>query len=191
MSTDGAASTALDEIDLAVAKSWPVVMFVGLVTIVIGIMVVAWPDETLKVLSVLFGIQLLVFGLFRLISAFSSDSSDSLAPGLVGFIGVIGMMAGVVVLRNPFETVAVLATVLGIVWIVGGSIDLITSIADRRLDNRGMTAFSAVVTVIAGIVVVSWPAPTLAVIAWIAGIYLITFGVLFCLGAFRLRQLEG
>jgi uncharacterized membrane protein HdeD (DUF308 family) len=191
MSTDGAASTALDEIDLAVAKSWPVVMFVGLVTIVIGIMVVAWPDETLKVLSVLFGIQLLVFGLFRLISAFSSDSSDSLAPGLVGFIGVIGMMAGVVVLRNPFETVAVLATVLGIVWIVGGSIDLIASIADRRLDNRGMTAFSAVVTVVAGIVVVSWPAPTLAVIAWIAGIYLITFGVLFCLGAFRLRQLEG
>ena len=163
------------------------VMFVGLLTLVIGIMVVAWPDETLKVLSVLFGIQLLMFGLFRLISAFSSES---LAPGLVGFIGVIGMMAGVVVLRNPFETVAVLATVLGIVWIVGGSIDLIASIADRGLDNRGMAALSAVVTIIAGVVVVSWPAPTLAVIAWIAGIYLMTFGVLFCLGAFRLRQLE-
>jgi uncharacterized membrane protein HdeD (DUF308 family) len=188
MSTQGAPETALDEIDLAIARSWPVVMFVGLITVVIGIMVVAWPDETLKVLSVLFGIQLLMFGVFRLISAFSSDS---LAPGLVGFIGVIGMMAGVVVLRNPFETVAVLATVLGIVWIVGGSIDLIASIADRRLDHRGMAAFSAVVTIIAGVVVVSWPTPTLAVIAWIAGIYLITFGVLFCLGAFRLRQLEG
>lgn len=187
MSTQGAPQTALDEIDLAVARSWPVVMFVGLLTLVIGIMVVAWPDETLKVLSVLFGIQLLMFGLFRLISAFSSES---LAPGLVGFIGVIGMMAGVVVLRNPFETVAVLATVLGIVWIVGGSIDLIASIADRGLDNRGMAALSAVVTIIAGVVVVSWPAPTLAVIAWIAGIYLMTFGVLFCLGAFRLRQLE-
>ena len=188
MNTDGATSNALDEIDLSVARSWPVVMLVGLVTFVIGIMVVAWPGETLKVLSILFGIQLLLFGVFRLVSAFASEV---LAPGLVGFIGVLGMMAGVVVLRNPFETVAVLATVLGIVWIVGGSIDLIASIADRRLDNRGMTAFSAVVTIIAGIVVVSWPAPTLAVIAWIAGIYLITFGVLFCVGAFRLRQLEG
>jgi uncharacterized membrane protein HdeD (DUF308 family) len=191
MSTDGAAPTALDEIDLAVARSWPVVMFVGLLTLVIGIMVVAWPDETLKVLSILFGIQLLMFGVFRLISAFSSDS---LAPGLVGFIGVIGMIgmiAGVVVLRNPFETVAVLATVLGVVWIVGGSIDLISSIADRRLTDRPMAAFSALVSIIAGVVIVSWPTPTLAVIAWIAGIYLITFGVLFCLGAFRLRQLEG
>ena len=188
MNTDGATSNALDEIDLSVARSWPVVMLVGLVTFVIGIMVVAWPGETLKVLSILFGIQLLLFGVFRLVSAFASEV---LAPGLVGFIGVLGMMAGVVVLRNPFETVAVLATVLGIVWIVGGSIDLIASIADRRLDNRRMTAFSAVVTIIAGIVVVSWPAPTLAVIAWIAGIYLITFGVLFCVGAFRLRQLEG
>jgi uncharacterized membrane protein HdeD (DUF308 family) len=188
MSTEGTAPTALDEIDLAVARSWPVVMFVGLVTLVIGIMVVAWPDETLKVLSILFGIQLLIFGVFRLISAFSSDS---LAPGLVGFIGVIGMIAGVVVLRNPFETVAVLATVLGVVWIVGGSIDLISSIADRRLTVRPMAAFSALVSFIAGGGIVSWPAPTLAVIAWIAGIYLITFGVLFCLGAFRLRQLEG
>jgi uncharacterized membrane protein HdeD (DUF308 family) len=100
MNTDGATSNALDEIDLSVARSWPVVMLVGLVT---------------------------------LVSAFSSDL---LAPGRVGFIGVL-------------------------------------------------------VTIIAGVVVVSWPVPTLAVIAWIAGIYLITFGVLFCVGAFRLRQLEG
>jgi uncharacterized membrane protein HdeD (DUF308 family) len=187
MSTEGAAPTALDEIDLAVARSWPVVMFVGLVTLVIGIMVVVWPDETLKVLSILFGIQLLIFGVFRLISAFSSDS---LAPGLVGFIGVIGMIAGVVVLRNPFETVAVLATVLGVVWIVGGSIDLISSIADRRLTDRPIAAFSALVSIIAGVVIVSWPTPTLAVIALVAGIYLMVFGALFCVTAFRLRQLE-
>ena len=188
MSTRGASETALDEIDLAVARSWPVVMFVGLLTIAIGLIVVAWPGETLKVLSILFGIQLLLFGLFRLISAFSSES---LAPGLVGFIGVIGMMAGIVVLRNPFETVAVLATVLGVVWIVGGSIDLIASIADRQEEHRSVAAFSALLSIIAGIVVVAWPAPTLAVIAWVAGIYLVTFGALFCWTAWRLRQLEG
>lgn len=170
------------------AASWPVAMFVGLVTIAIGVVVVVWPGETLTVLSVLFGIQLLLFGVFRLISAFSSQS---LAPGLTGFIGVIGMVAGVVVLRNPFETVAVLATLLGIVWIVGGSIDLISSIADNRLQDRGWIALSAAVSIVAGIIVVAWPAPTVTVIAWVAGIYLIVFGLMFCFGAFRLKKLEG
>lgn len=174
-------------LDLALASTWPVAMFVGVVTTVIGAMVVAWPDGTLKVLSILFGIQLLLFGLFRLISAFSSDSP---APGLVGFIGVIGMMAGIVVLRNPIETIAVLATVLGLVWVVGGSIELISSIADSSMRDRGLVAFGAVITVVAGVVVLAWPAPTLTVIAWIAGIYLIVFGLMICYTAFRLRGIE-
>jgi len=173
--------------DLALASTWPVAMFVGVVTTVIGVMVVAWPDGTLKVLSVLFGIQLLLFGLFRLISAFSSDTA---APGLVGFIGVIGMMAGIVVIRNPFETVAVLATVLGLVWVVGGTIELISSIADSAMRDRGLIAFGAVVTIVAGIVVLAWPGPTVTVIAWIAGIYLVVFGLMICFTAFRLRRLE-
>jgi uncharacterized membrane protein HdeD (DUF308 family) len=173
--------------DLALASTWPVAMFIGVMTTVIGVMVVAWPDGTLKVLSILFGIQLLLFGLFRLISAFSSDAA---APGLVGFIGVIGMMAGVVVIRNPFETVAVLATVLGLVWVVGGSIELISSIADSTMRDRGLVTFGAAITIVAGIVVLAWPGPTITVIAWIAGVYLIAFGLMICYTALRLRRLE-
>ena len=172
--------------ELALASAWPVALFVGLVTLTIGVIVLVWPSETLVVLSVLFGIQLLLFGLFRLVSAFSSAT---LAPGLVGFTGVIGMIGGLVILRHPFETVAVLAAILGVVWVVGGSIELISSIADRSLPDRGFTAVSAVVSIIAGVVVVSWPAPTVTVVAWIAGLYLVTFGLMFCFGAFRLKQL--
>lgn len=176
------------EIDLAIAGTWPIVMFIGLMTIGIGVILMAWPSETLKVLSVLLGIQLLLFGLFRLISAFSSQT---LAPGLTGFVGVISMIAGVIVIRNPFETVAVLAAVLGVVWIVGGSIELISSIADRSLPDRGWLAFSGILSVVAGIIVVSWPAPTVAVMAWVSGIYLAVMGVMFVIGAFRLKSAEG
>jgi len=47
-----------------------------------------------------------------------------------------------------------------------------------------------VFTIIAGVVILAWPAPTLTVIAWIAGIYLIVFGLMICYAAFRLRGLE-
>lgn len=179
--------SAKNDFDLALASTWPVAMFIGLVTIAVGVIVMVWPGETLTVLSVLFGIQLLLFGIFRLINAFSSET---LAPGLTGFVGLLSMICGVVVIRHPFEAVAVLAVVLGVVWIVGGTIDVIGSMADHSLSDRGLAAVLGIISIIAGIVVVSWPAPTVTVVAWIAGIYLVGFGLLFCYSAFKLRQLE-
>jgi uncharacterized membrane protein HdeD (DUF308 family) len=171
---------------LAVAREWPAVMFVGLLTLALGVIVVVWPEQTLVVLSVLLGIQLLLAGVFRLISAFSSEA---MAPVFLGFVGILGMVAGVAVLRHPFETVAVLATILGIVWIVSGTIDIISAIADSQLDGRWLIGFAGALAVVAGVIVVSWPGPTVTVVAWIAGIYLIVVGITTAYGAFRLRSI--
>jgi uncharacterized membrane protein HdeD (DUF308 family) len=170
---------------LSVARQWPAVMFVGLLTLVLGVVVVVWPDQTLVVLSVLLGIQLLLAGVFRLIGAFSSEA---VAPWLLGFVGILSMVAGVAVLRHPFETVAVLATILGIVWIVSGTIDIINAIADSQLDDRWLIGLAGLFAVVAGIVVVSWPGPTVTAIAWIAGIYLLVVGLTTMYGAYRLRS---
>lgn len=124
-------------------------------------------NETPTVLSVLFGIQLLLFGLFRFISAFVADT---LAPGLVGFVGLVGIVAGVLVRRHPFETVAVLATLLGVVWIVTGAIDVMSGITDNSLTDRGLVALAGIVSIRAGVVVVAWPSPTITAIAWVAGL---------------------
>jgi uncharacterized membrane protein HdeD (DUF308 family) len=169
---------------LAMAREWPALMFVGVVTIIVGVVVLAWPSQTLAVVSVLIGIQFIVFGLFRLIEAFAGETA-----GIVGFVGVLLMISGVIVLRNPYETVAILATILGVVWIVSGSIDAISAIADRGSSGRGLRILRGLVSAIAGIVVVSWPAPTVTVIAWIAGLQLVIFGLIIMATAFSFRTL--
>jgi uncharacterized membrane protein HdeD (DUF308 family) len=184
MTASGSEQTSIS-VNLAMARSWPVVMFIGIISIAIGLAVVIWPTATLTVLSLLLGLQLLLFGLFRLIAAFSSES---LSPGLVGFFGIISMIAGIVILRHPFETVEVLATILGVVWIVGGSIDLISSVADSSLTKRGPVALAGVLAIAAGVVVVAWPAPTVTVIAWISGVFLLLMGLLTCVEALSLRR---
>ncbi|MFV1990063.1 MAG: HdeD family acid-resistance protein [Acidimicrobiales bacterium] len=181
---DGGTTSA--SISLSIAREWPAVMFMGVMTIALGLAVVIWPTATLTVISVLLGIQLLLIGIYRLITAFSSDT---LSPGLVGFFGLLSMIAGVIVLRHPFETVEVLATVLGVVWIVGGTIELISSIADSSLTSRGSVAISGLLAITAGVVVVAWPAPTVTVIAWIAGVFFIIVGMLSVVDAFSLRRL--
>ena len=127
-------TTELDDAvpGLAMAREWPALMFVGVITVIMGVIVLAWPSQTLAVISVLIGIQFIVFGLFRLIEAFAGETA-----GVVGFVGVLLMISGVIVLRNPYETVAILATILGVVWIVSGSIDVVAAIADRESGGRG------------------------------------------------------
>ena len=171
---------------LLIAREWSAILVIGILTVAVGAAVIAWPSETLTVLSVLLGIQLLVFGLFRLVGAFAHDVSS---PGFIGFVGILGMVAGVVVLRNPFETVTVLATVLGAVWIVTGVIEVIDAIANKYVDGRGWMALAGLVSIAAGAVIVAWPAPTVTVIAWIAGFYLIVFGLFICASAFSMRSL--
>ena len=47
----------------------------------------------------------------------------------------------------------------------------------------------SILAAIAGIVVVSWPAPTVTVIAWIAGLQLVIFGLIIIATAFSFRTL--
>lgn len=171
---------------LRLAREWPAVFVMGLITVALGIVVISWPQETLTVISVLVGLQILVYGIYRLVTAFSHDTTS---PGWTGFVGILGIVVGIVVLRNPFETVAVLAVLLGVVWIIGGIIELIGSIADSGREHRWLGVFGGLLSIAAGIVVVAWPAPTVTVIAWISGLYLITFGLFLCVSAFQLRRL--
>ena len=179
--------TATTPYGVTFAREWSTVLFVGVVTIVLGIVVLVWPQETLVVLAVLFGIQLLLFGLFRLIHAFSDDTS---ARGLLGFVGLLGMIAGIIILRHPFESVAVLATILGVVWIVMGAIDVIGALADSSIGHRWMQGLAGLLSVAAGIIVVAWPEPTITVIAWIGGLYLVIFGIFISASAFSLRSVN-
>ena len=179
-------SGTANPLDQYIANRWTTVLFVGIITTILGVIVVAWPDATLTVLSILFGIQLVVFGIFRLVNAFSTDS---VAPGLMGFIGILGIIAGVIVLRHPFETVTLLAVVLGVLWIASGIIDLIGAIADSTMRDRGLVAFTGLLSLVAGIVVVSWPQPSILVIAWVAGVYLIVVGIVTVVAAFRMRSI--
>ncbi|HET8962079.1 DUF308 domain-containing protein, partial [Nocardioides sp.] len=45
---------------------WGLVLTYGLLTMGLGLVLVLWPDQTLKVLAVLIGIQLILTGAFRL-----------------------------------------------------------------------------------------------------------------------------
>ena len=158
-----------------VGRSWGWALFFGIVTVAIGILVMVWPEETLKVLAVLFGIQLLVMGVYRLVLSFAVGEQNRL---LSVFLGVLSFIVGVLVLRNVTETVGILAVILGIYWIAHGVVEFVMAVSDSQYPQRGFSIFMGVISVVAGIFVVAWPVDSVSVLTWLAGIWLAVLGVL-------------
>lgn len=84
----------------------------GIVSVLAGICALAYPGITLRALAIFTGINLLVVSAVRLVDAFS-EGLDTTTRMLSGVLGILGLVAGMVVLRRPGETL--LALVLFVV----------------------------------------------------------------------------
>ncbi len=170
-----------------VGRSWGWVLFFGLLTLVIGILVMVWPQETLRLLTVLFGLELFVVGIYSIIRSFSHGEQHRVWSVLMG---IFALVVGIIVIRNVAETVVLLTVVLGIYWLIHGIIQFVMSVADNTYPQRGFTIFMAILSVIAGIVLLAWPIESVTVLAWFMGIWLAILGVLGIVLAFMVRSAD-
>ncbi len=144
----------------------------GVITLVIGLAVLLWPGLTLLTAAVLLGLQMLVTGVFWLVGSSTADASGR-QRWLLAVAGLLALVAGILCLRSPFQTIAVLALLLGATWVVGGVAEIFHGVG-----TSGWSVFSGVVTAIGGVVVLVWPVATLIALAWLLAVVLIAFGAL-------------
>jgi len=167
-----------------VGSSWAWALFFGFFTLVIGVLVVVWPQETLKVLAVLFGLQLLVMGIYSLARGLGAGEQHRVWSI---FLGLFSIIVAIIVFRNVGETVVILTLILGIYWVIQGILQFVMAVSDKTYEARGYTIFMGILSVIAGIVVVAWPIESVTVLAWITGIWLIILGILGMILALAIR----
>ncbi len=172
-----------------VGRHWGWVLAFGVITLLIGVAALAWPGRTLVVVAVLFGIQLDVMGIFRFAGAFASDDLTGGTRVLLALLGVLSLIIGLYAVRHVLITLLALALLLGIFWTVSGAVELFTAISHREMRNRGWNAVMGIVSILAGIVVLAYPAISLFTLAVVLGVWLIIFGAMQVTAAFRIRSL--
>jgi uncharacterized membrane protein HdeD (DUF308 family) len=94
-------------------------------------------------------------------------------PWVLG-LGVVGIVFGLIVLSNAFNGVKALAWLTGLFLLFMGVVQLLTL---RRGESRGIQAIGALIAIIGGIVLLAWPGETLKVVAWIAGLTFLIWGI--------------
>jgi uncharacterized membrane protein HdeD (DUF308 family) len=176
------ADTRPDRLDMVQALWWLFALF-GILTIGVGVFLIVSPHETLKVFTVIVGIFFLVDGVIAL---FRSIFGESANRGLLALVGVLSAIAGLVLIKKPFETLIVFALIIGIWFVVVGVVRFVASFA--LPEDRGLSFLVAVIDVAAGIIILAWPELSLATLAVIFGIVLVVRGLLLSYVGFQLRR---
>jgi uncharacterized membrane protein HdeD (DUF308 family) len=172
-----------------VGRHWGWALAFGIVTLLLGILALAWPGRTLIVIAVLFGVQLIVMGIFRFVAAFASSDLTGGTRVLLALLGVLSLIIGLYAVRHILITLVALALLLGIFWIVNGAVELFTALSHRQMQGRGWTAFMGVLSVVSGIIVLAYPGISLLVLAVVVSVWLLVYGTMLISLAFQIRSL--
>jgi uncharacterized membrane protein HdeD (DUF308 family) len=171
-----------------IGRHWGWVLTFGIITLLAGLLTVVWPDRTIVVIAVLFGIQLIVAGIFRFVAALAADEESGGTRVLLALLGVLSLIVGLYAVRHLQVTVAALALLLGIFWIVNGAVETFAALSHRGMPSRGWTIFMGLLSIVAGIVVLVYPGISLLTLALVLGFWLLLYGIMEIVAAFRLRQ---
>jgi uncharacterized membrane protein HdeD (DUF308 family) len=180
--------SAQDPTAQLVAATWQATLFLGVVTLILGLIVTFHPTTSLNVIAVLLGILMIISGIFHLIRVFDKAEPHRVWLGIAGLLFIV---IGVVLIRHLHLTRAAIGLIIGIVWIVQGLVGLIAGFSGGSRQGRGWWIFFGLVSLIAGIVVASTPASSLTVLAVLVGIWFAIMGVFEIIGAFMLRHEAG
>ena len=157
----------------------------GLVAFIVGIIILVWPGHAAVALTAVIAIYAIVGGLvYAGLGIFSKTMGGWSRVGHI-ILGVIFIIAGIVALTNLSHTAVWLALfigiMVGIMWIVEGIVALTTIGASA---SKGWTIFFAILSIVAGIILLFSPLWGAIVLWWLLGISLVVLGIIQIVRAF-------
>jgi uncharacterized membrane protein HdeD (DUF308 family) len=161
---------------------WWLLLLGGIISLIVGVVLLVWPSETLTTVALIVGVYLLLAGCIGIGLAFA-EPSDSRASALLR--GALAGVAGLIVVRHPGGTTLVIALAVGILLVITGVMKLVA--VSAAVGGRGWLLFGALLDIAIGVVLVAWPQFGVNSLAVLLGIALLVRGLVEVTGAFALR----
>jgi uncharacterized membrane protein HdeD (DUF308 family) len=171
--------------DFAAAYTWQATVVLGVATLILGLIVTFYPSATLNIIAVLFGLLMIVSGLFHLIRVFGSHEAHRVWMGISGLLLVV---IGVLLLRHLHLTVALIGLIIGLTWIGQGMTALIVSFSGGAREGRGWWILFGAVSLIGGVEITAVPTKSVTALAVLAGIWFIVQGLFEIARGFMYRR---
>jgi uncharacterized membrane protein HdeD (DUF308 family) len=146
----------------------------GLVSIVLGIALLANPGASLKTVIYLFGIMVVVYGLARIVAGLRGHM-ESKSAGVVG--GLFAIVLGVMIMAWPKMSALTLIYLIGGWAIVTGVVDIGGAFISKAGGaHRIWMVIVGLVSMVFGLVLFFNPGEGGLALLWLIGVYLIVLG---------------
>jgi uncharacterized membrane protein HdeD (DUF308 family) len=170
-------------------QQWKGKLVAGALAAILGGVLLAWPGPSILVVSVLFGVYLLVSGFTEVYMAFTLPRS---APARVMWFiaGALSVVMAIFSFRHFGEGYAVLLLSLwvGVGFAFLGVSEIAVAGSLPALPGRFWYIVTGVISMIAGGVVVAWPFDSIVALDIVSGVWLVLIGLLQIVQAFRIRK---
>ncbi|MFI7095554.1 HdeD family acid-resistance protein [Streptomyces lydicus] len=155
---------------------WQILLTMGLATTALGVIALVWPDATLRVLGVLFGVYLLATGVFELAGAFGTHVPRHLRV-LHFLTGAFAILLGLICFRGALESILLLALWIGFSWLLRGTMETVAAASAQDMPARGWHVAFGIISALAGIVLIVSPFASIAALLLVVGIMAIVVGL--------------
>lgn len=168
---------------------WKSVLSWGVVTLIAGAVVLAWPGPSVDAVAILFGIYLLAAGIAQIVVAFSLHRSASVR--VLWFVsGALSLVLGVLAFRHLDQgyPILFLAIWIGVGFVFQGVAEVAVAMSYSELPHRGWHVLLGVISVIAGMIVLVSPFASILVLAIVTGAWLVVIAIAQIVWALRARS---
>ena len=167
-------------------------LIAGILCVVAGICVFAFPIESYVTLSILFGLLMLLTGASQLIIA-STSGNYLMMKGYFIVGGVLDVILGIFLCLYPGVSLVVLPIMMGL-WLMYHSFIIISFGGDMdtfRLSGSGMMIILGILLLMLSIFVLVDPFSVgIVTVLTVAGVGLLMLGLMFCAISVKLKDLH-
>lgn len=166
---------------------WKSTLLSGILSLALGVVVLAWPQISVLTAAIAFGVYLLITGAAQVVFAFSLHVSAG-SRILLFISGAASLILAMLAFRHFGNAVLLLAIWIGIGFIFRGVATTVSAVSDPHLPGRGWSIFIGIISLLAGIVVMASPFESIITLAFVVGIWLAVLGLFEIVSAFGIRK---
>lgn len=115
----------------------------GVVTIILGILIVINPHAIAKILPIVLGIAIIISSSNKIQYAFNLKNDDNDLWKTTMIIAIVSTICGVVLLFNPFAGAVLIMKIVGIFIIIYSVLDFISTVIIKRNVNEFKTVIES------------------------------------------------
>lgn len=171
---------------------WVSTLASGVLTVLVGIVLLLWPSPDLLVVGMLFGLYLLIASIAQAFFGFAMRRA-AIGPALLFISGAACLMLAVSassLFQLPFSGGYLYSVAIDLAFglMLRGGAQTVAAVIDRGLPGRSAHVGVGVIYLIAGVVILAVPFDSSAVLALVAGLSLVVIGACEIVSSFGIRK---